>query len=81
MKQMNPVKKSFLLALATTVYVTLVSVFMIFLGQSVNGGGLSSIILGLLLLVVSAAICGSLIFGWPKYKIIKGEAKEGFKIL
>jgi Na+-transporting NADH:ubiquinone oxidoreductase subunit NqrE len=80
MEKTNYIKKSLLSALATTLYVTLVAILLIYL-QKVITGGTAAIALFLLLLVVSAAICGTLIFGLPIYKIVKGEAREGFKLL
>lgn len=82
MEKTNYIKKSLLLALATTVYIAIVSTLMIYLDQYISGQpGAVTIILFLLLLVISAAICATLIFAWPVYKMIKGEMREGFKIL
>lgn len=82
MEKTNYIKKSLLLALATTAYITLVSILMIYLNEYITGQPqMISIIMVLLLLVISAAVCGSLIFAWPVYKMIKGEMRQGFKIL
>jgi hypothetical protein len=80
MNKISAVKKSLLLALGTTAYVALIAILMVYL-QNVITGGIAAIALFLMLLVVSAAICGTLIFGLPIYKMIKGEAREGFKLL
>src|SRR4030042_4631092 len=82
MEKTNYIKKSLLLAVATTVYIAIVSILMIYLDHYISVQPQSiTIVLFLLLLVISAAICGSLIFAWPIYKMIKGEMREGFKIL
>jgi len=82
MENKSYIKKSLLLALATTAYIALVSILMIYLDKYVSAPPQSlAMIMILMLLVISAAICASLIFAWPVYKMIKGEMREGFKIL
>lgn len=82
MENKSYIKKSLLLALGTTAYIAIVSTLLIYLDHYMRTQpqGISIAIL-LLLLVISAAICATLIFAWPIHKMIKGEAKEGFKIL
>ena len=80
MSKISSFKKSLFLALGTTVYITGVAISMIYLQKYLTGGA-AAIALFLLLLVVSTAICGTLIFGLPIYKMVKGEAREGFKLL
>ncbi|MEW6617476.1 MAG: hypothetical protein AB1333_03615 [Patescibacteria group bacterium] len=74
--------KSFLCALGTFVYITVVA-FLMFNGKNVFGDDSSFMIpvFMLLLLVISASITGFLVFGNPIQLYLDGHKKEAFTFL
>lgn len=69
-------------ALGAAVYISLVATFMRYIG---DGGqepsGMLGMMLALLLLVFSAAVCGSIIFGFPVYLLMHNRIKEALAVL
>jgi hypothetical protein len=82
---MNKIKliwQSLVYSLGVAVYVLAVS-FLITNGEKLFGqiNGIWGPTLMLMLLCLSAAIVGSLIFGRPAYLIVTGEKQQGIKLL
>lgn len=78
----KPVILGLLSALGVGLYCTLVAGFFRF-GEGIFGNyqGFFLIVLMLVLLVISAAITGSLVFGLSVYWIYKGQTTYGLKVL
>ncbi|MBT4349739.1 hypothetical protein HOD19_03115 [bacterium] len=69
-------------ALAVVVYCSLVALFIMWTGELMDGpGGIWQIILSLCLLVVSAAVTGFLVFGYPIYLFLDKEVKKALNLL
>jgi len=82
MRKMNVITSSFLQALATFAYV-LVIVEIMNNGQKLfgNANNLLGGVAMLMLLVVSAAVCGFLVFGKPVMLFLENQKKEALKLL
>lgn len=79
----NIIKKALIDALSTVVYIAAVSSFM-FYGKGVFGGGEDTVfapIIMLTLLVLSAAVTGSLVFGRSVLWYLDGNKKEAILLL
>lgn len=73
----------FLSGLGVVIYCASVALLMTFLENKLSemGGGTFPIIIMLILLVFSAAISGSLVFGYPAYLFIKKEFRSAIYTL
>lgn len=82
MKNLSTQKIGFLQALGVLVYCVLVSSFMRYSGQLFDKGpGFWGPILMLMLLVFSAGLTGSLVFGYPVYLAMHKKIKEALEVL
>lgn len=69
-------------ALGVTIYCGIVALFFNFITKVVLAPGFIDFFLMLILLVFSASVTGSIIFGYPTYlAVIKNKIKEGLTIL
>lgn len=68
-------------ALAVVIYVALVAAFIFFMGQSKIQPGYLGIALMLVLLVFSAGISGTFVFGLPVYFALKNNVTRAVSIL
>ena len=81
-KKLSSVYLGLVQALAVTLYVTLVSSFINYMGHSNFGSNdFLTAVMMLSLLVFSAALTGLLIFGLPIYLIIDKKVKQALSIL
>lgn len=69
-------------ALGVTVYCSLIAIFFHFMAQSRHEPGFFGFFAMLMILVFSAAVTGSFVFGYPAYlALIKNKIKEALLIL
>lgn len=68
-------------AVAVLVYVALVAWVMTSLGKSFTPPAYAGVVMMLTLLVFSAAMTGSLVFGYPVYLAMNKRTKEAVKVL
>ena len=68
-------------AIGVTLYSALIGGFFYFMEQVSAGPGFLGIVLMLLLLVFSAAVTGSMVFGYPAYLALNKKIKEALKVL
>jgi hypothetical protein len=82
-RKMHPATVGLLQALGVGVYVVLISAFFHLIERSeiTPPGGFGTMIAILLLLVFSAAVTGSLIFGYPTYLIINKGLNRALQVL
>lgn len=80
---MNPIVKTSLLhALATTAYIAAVAMFLFYAPQTIRSGNSPLLTTAILmLLVVSAAVTGSLVFGRPALWYLDGKKQEALRLL
>ncbi len=72
----------FLSAAGTVIYCGLIALFFNFMNKSAGRPGFFGFFLILLLLVFSAAITGTLVFGFPAYlAVVKNKIKEAITTL
>jgi len=82
MKKLTPPTIGFLQALGVAFYCSLIALTLNSFGKSLNAPpGILGSILILVLLVFSAAITGSLVFGYPAYLALHKKIKEALSIL
>lgn len=76
------IKRAIINALATTAYVTAVGIFM-FYANHIFGkeDNLFSPVVAMMLLVLSAAVTGSLLFGQPVMWYVDGKKKQALQLL
>ena len=78
----KPSTVGLLQALCVTVYCGLVALFFSFITKALPAPGFFGFFLMLILLVFSASVTGSLVFGYPAYlAIVKNKIKEGLTVL
>jgi len=81
-KKMAPAVVGFYQAVGAALYVSLVATLISYLGgDGKDPDGLLGMMLPLLLLVLSAAICGTLIFGYPVYLTMSNKVKDALAVL
>jgi hypothetical protein len=81
-KKYNSSLVGFLQAAGVLVYCGLIAVFFFYMTKTAVQPGIVGIFLMLALFVFSAAVTGSLIFGYPAYlALVKNRIKEAFTIL
>ena len=69
-------------AVGVIIYCAIIASFFFFMAKSQANPGFFGFFLMLLLLVFSAAITGSLVFGYPVYlAVVKNKIKEALEIL
>lgn len=78
----SPVKKSLLNSIAVLVYVSIIA-FIMTNAQNIFGSDKKYItpLLVLMLLIVSASVCGFLVFGKPIMLYLDGQKKEAVTLL
>jgi len=82
MKKLNPALIGLFQALATLIYCALITGLMILMDKSdITPPGFLSLLLMLFLLVFSAAICGTLVFGYPIYLMHNKKIKPALAVL
>lgn len=67
-------------ALGVGVYTAIIAAFLYLVGQSGLQPGYWGVVVMLVLLVLSAAITGSLVFGLAAYHALRGRTRLGFEI-
>ena len=80
-KYKSPSLIGFLQALAVVVYSSTVAGFIFFMGQTKIEPGYFGIVLMLVLLVFSAGVTGTFVFGIPAYFALKNDIKRAISIL
>ncbi len=80
-KYPNPSLIGFLQALGVTLYSVLIGCFFYFMSEISARPGLLGVVLMLLLLVFSAAVTGSIVFGYPAFLALNKNIREALKIL
>ncbi len=81
-KKHNLSKVGLMQALGVVIYCGSVAGLMWFMGNSnIEPQGYLGSVLMLVLLVFSAAVCGSIIFGYPAYLVINKQVKGAIKVL
>src|SRR3989344_2684944 len=69
-------------ALGVTIYCVLIALFFNFMTKNTNQPGLLGFLAMLLIFVFSAAVTGSLVFGYPAYlAIVKNRIKDALSVL
>jgi hypothetical protein len=69
-------------ALAVSAYCALIALFFKFMSEAIPKPGFWGFFLMLVLFVFSAAVTGSLVFGYPAYlALVKNKVKEALNIL
>ena len=82
MKKINPSLIGLAQALGLVIYCALIAGLLWFLGNiSVEPLGFFGSVLMLMLLVFSAAVTGSIVFGYPTYLVLNNRVKEALSIL
>lgn len=79
--KLHPAAIGFLQTLAVVVYSAKVAAFIFFMGESKVQPGYFGIVLMLVLLVFSAGITGTFVFGLPVYYALKNNVKRAIEIL
>jgi len=79
--KLQPSVIGFLQALAVFIYVIKVAAFIFFITQTLDEPGYFGIVLMLVLLVFSAGVTGTLVFGLPVYYALKNEISRAVSIL
>ena len=80
-KSQDPSLVGLLQAIGVTLYSVLIGGFFYFMEQVSADPGFLGIVLMLLLLVFSAAVTGSMVFGYPAYLALNKKIKEALKVL
>lgn len=83
MKNRSPIKTGFLQALGIALYVCIFAVVAWNIGEwgravKINLPEIAMMIIMLTTFIVSATICGSLMFAYPVMRFMKGEKKEAY---
>ena len=82
MSKLKPSLVGFLQAIGVIGYCVLIALLFNFLGKTNQQMGFLGIAAMLVILVFSAAVSGSIVFGYPAYLFFKeGKIKESLKIL
>lgn len=72
----------FLQAIGVAIYCSLISLFLWTLGRNIeNAPEIASGAVMLMLLVFSAAVCGTLVFGYPGYLVFDKNIKRALQVL
>jgi len=81
-KKYNPSLIGFLQAAGVFIYCGLIAAFFFYMTKTASQPGFFGFFLMLALLVFSAAVTGSLVFGYPSYlALVKNRIKEALTIL
>ncbi len=80
-KKNSPSLIGFLQAAGVVIYCGFVAVFFFYMSQTKAQPGFFGFFLMLALFVFSAAITGSLVFGYPAYLVLNKRIKEAINIL
>ena len=82
LEKQQPMSVGFLQALGLTLYCGTLAFIIFHLPKDIPDPGFMGFFVGLLVLVSSAAITGSLVFGYPTYlAVIKSDLKKAIAIL
>jgi hypothetical protein len=80
-KNLQPSLVGFLQALGVTIYSILIGSFFYLMEQVTSTPGFLGVVLMLILLVFSAAVTGSMVFGYPAYLALNKRIKEALNVL